>query len=163
MRALPRPVAIAKKRPRAGLHVLGALVAVLFFAGERNSAAALTTSEKAQVRDFVARGQLENVGRVRSLVARTDLTQEESVGALTDAFSGVPFDDGRSAFAKALVFGAASTPSRPLLTHATVKALLARADALYDKAGNVEQAKAGDAASRDRTRALSELASLYAF
>ena len=116
--------------------------------------AALTTSEKAQIRDFVAAGRLENVDRVRSLVARTDLTTEESVGALVDAVSPAPYTPERGLFLKQIVFGGASGPARAVLVQATVKALLARAESVYQRyVGGLDH----------EPRAISELLAIYAF
>lgn len=95
--------------------------------------AALTSSEKGQIKDFVAGARIEDAGKVRSLVARTDLAPEESTAALQAALTPVSFTEARGAFLKELVFGGASGPSRPVLALATVRALLARADALYSK------------------------------
>src|SRR5688500_3497887 len=84
-------------------------------AGEKESRAALTSSEKAQLRDFVASARIENAGRVRTLVARTDHTEAESIAALVEAVTPVPWTPERAAFVKEVVFGGASAPSRPLL------------------------------------------------
>lgn len=134
------------------LRVLVLGGALLF--GARTAEAALTPSEKAQVKDLVARGQLDNVGRVRSLVARTDLTQEESISAIVDAFSASPFDDKRYAFARELVFGGASAASRPLLALGTTKALIARAESVYQRyVGGLEH----------EPRAIAEVVAIYMF
>jgi hypothetical protein len=133
-------------------RVLAVGTALLFCAG--TAEAALTQSEKAQVKDLVARGQLDQVARVRALVARTDLTAEESISAIVDAFSAVPFDDKRYAFARELVFGGASTASRPLLAHGTTKALIARAEGIYQKyIGGLEH----------EPRAIAEVVGIYMF
>ena len=109
------------------------LALALAFGAARSADAALTSSERGQIRDFVARGQVENAARVRSLVARTDLTAEESIAAVTEALVPVPFVEQRAAFLRELVFGVASASSRPLLAQAVVRGLLARADAVYVK------------------------------
>ena len=111
------------------LALLGA-AAMLFAPPAR---AALTSSEKGQIKDFVAGARLEDAGKVRSLVARTDLANEESTAALSAALTPVAFTDARGVFLKELVFGGASGPSRPILALATVRALLARADTVYSK------------------------------
>lgn len=131
--------------------VLGALAALSFTAPAQ---AALTTSEKAQVRDFAAAAQLENAGRVRALVARTDLSEAESIAVLSEALEGLPFDTARGRFLKEIVFGPSSAPSRPLLALAAVRAVLARADAVHQKyVGGLDH----------EPKALGELAALYAF
>lgn len=116
--------------------------------------AALTSSEKAQIRDFTAAAQLENASRVRALVARTDLTEAESVTAMSEALEGVPLDTARARFLKEVVFGPSSAPSRPVLAHAAVRALLARADAVHQKyVGGLDH----------EPRAIAELSAIYAF
>ena len=111
------------------LAPVAALVTTTFSASDAH--AALTSSEKAQIRDFVAGGRAENAARVRALVARTDLTADESVSALAEAIAPVPFTDQRGIFLRELAFGTASASARPLLVHAVTKSLLARADAVY--------------------------------
>lgn len=92
------------------------------------ASAALTTSEKGTIKDAVAAAQPAQAARVRSLVARPDLTPEETEEALRGALEGVRYDEARSAFVRELAFGAASAASRPALTPPLVGALLARAD-----------------------------------
>jgi len=136
----------------AALLPLTALLGTTFTASDAH--AALTSSEKAQIRDFVAGGRAENAARVRALVARTDLTHEESVSALAEAIAPVPFTDQRGIFLRELAFGTASASARPLLAHAVTKSLLARADAVYQKyVGGLDH----------EPRAIAELVSIYAF
>src|SRR5262245_9475826 len=87
-----------------------------------DASATLSPSEKAQVRDFFASARTENAQRVRSLVARTDLAPEESIGVLREAVVVVPFTNERGAFLHELAFGASSASARPLLVHAVTKA-----------------------------------------
>jgi hypothetical protein len=116
--------------------------------------AALTSSEKGQIRDFVASARAENAVRVRSLVARTDLTAEESISALSEAVAPVPFTDQRAVFLRELAFGVSSASSRPLLAHAVTRAMLARADAVFLKyVGGLDH----------EPRAIGELVAIYAF
>lgn len=129
------------------------IVLVLMF-GARPAYAALTSSEKAQIRDFVAASRAENASRVRALVARTDLTNPESIEALVDAVAPVPFTEARAIFLRALAFGVSSASARPLLAHAVTRALLARADAVYQKYG---------AQLDHEPRAIAELFDVYAF
>ncbi len=130
------------------------LALALAFGAARSADAALTSSERGQIRDFVARGQVENAARVRSLVARTDLTAEESIAAVTEALVPVPFVEQRAAFLRELVFGVASASSRPLLAQAVVRGLLARADAVYVKyVGGLDH----------EVNAITELVAIYAF
>jgi hypothetical protein len=134
------------------LAALFVALEALFFASDAN--ATLTSSEKAQVKDHFAGGRLENVGRVRSLVARTDLTAEESTAVMVEAVSPVPFTDARALFLKDLAFGGASAASRPVLAQIVVKALLARADSVFQKyVGGLDH----------EPRAVAELVTIYAF
>jgi hypothetical protein len=122
--------------------------------GTSRADAALTSSERGQINDFVASAKAENAQRVRALVARTDLAPEESISVLTEAVSRVPFTEQRGAFLKELVFGGVSAPSRTILTLATVKALLARADAVYQRyVGGLDH----------EPRAIQELVAIYAW
>ena len=126
----------------------------LAFGAARSADAALTSSERGQIRDFVAKGQAENAARVRSLVARTDLTAEESIAAVTEALVPVPFIEQRAVFLRELVFGVASASSRPLLAQAVVRGLLARADVIFTKyVGGLDH----------ELNALAELAAIYTF
>lgn len=126
----------------------------LAFGAARPADAALTSSERGQIRDFVARGQPENAARVRSLVARTDLTAEESIAAITEALVPVPFSEQRAVFLRELVFGVASASSRPLLAQAVVRGLLARADVVFTKyVGGLDH----------EPGAIAELAAIYTF
>lgn len=111
----------------------GAAVIAAVFSIEHHAHAALTSSEKGQIRDFVSTAKTANAYKVRSLIARTDLTREESIEVLTASVTPVAFNDQRGSFLKELVFGGASAPSRPILVLATVKALLARADSVYQR------------------------------
>lgn len=133
---------------------LSFLVCASALATTSESRAALTSSEKAQLRDFVASARIENAGRVRTLVARTDHTEAESIAAFVDAVAPVPWSPERAAFVKEVVFGGASAASRPLLAVATTHALLARADSVHQKyAGGLDH----------EPRALSELFAIYSF
>ncbi len=130
------------------------LLGAVLLLGTSPANAALTSSERGQIRDFVASAKAENAQRVRALVARTDLSPEESIEVLTEAVSRVAFTEQRGVFLKELVFGGASAPSRPILTLATVKALLARADAVYQRyVGGLDH----------EPRAIQELVSIYAW
>jgi hypothetical protein len=139
---------------------LGAAVlfATTLFAGwalsPGEAAAALTSSEKGQIRDFVSSARAENAVRVRSLVARTDLTAEESISALSEAVAPVPFTDQRAVFLRELTFGLSSAASRPLLAHAVTRAMLLRADAVFQRyVGGLDH----------EPRAIAELIAIYAF
>jgi hypothetical protein len=133
-------------------RAFGASLAFLLWAG--SAAASLTSSEKGQIRDFVHTAHVESAGKVRSLVARTDLTAEESIGVLTEALAPVGYSDARGAFFKELVFGGASAASRPIVALATVKAMLARADAVYDRyVGGLDH----------EPKAIAELVGIYGF
>jgi hypothetical protein len=130
----------------------GAVALLLLSA--RPASAALTSSEKAQVKDYVARGRVENAARVRSMVARTDLSSEESIAAVTDALVPVTFDAARANFLREMLFGPASAGARPLLVQAITRGLLARADAVYQRyVGGLDH----------EPRAITELWGIYAF
>lgn len=136
---------------------LGASLVVtlmLLAGGARPAHATLTSSEKAQIRDFVAGARAENAARVRALVARTDLTAGESVAALSEAVAPVPYTDQRGVFLREMVFGVSSASSRPLLARAATRSLLARADAVYQRyVGGLDH----------EPRAVAELVAIYAF
>ncbi|AKU97999.1 hypothetical protein AKJ09_04663 [Labilithrix luteola] len=133
---------------------LASLATLALVFGSSTASATLTSSEKGQIKDFVASARTADAGRVRSLVARTDLAPEESVAVLSEALTQLAFTEQRAVFLRELVFGGASAPSRPLVAHVVVKSLLARADAIHQKY----------ALGLDREpRALAELTSIYAF
>jgi hypothetical protein len=116
--------------------------------------AALTDSEKAQIKGFVQQTQLTTVDRVRALVARPDLSLEESTGALADALVPVVFGDPSAAYLRELIFAGPSLSGRPVLVSVVTRALLARADALLAKyASDADQHPA----------ALAELVRIYTF
>jgi hypothetical protein len=136
------------------MRVRAALLGAAIFLGTNVANAALTSSEKGQIKDFVAGARVENAHKVRSLVARTDLTPEESTAALSDAVSPIVFNEQRGAFLKELAFAGASAPSRPVIVAAEVKALIARADALLQRyVGGLDH----------EPRAIQELVAIYAW
>lgn len=140
-------------KPRSALFVT-AMVLLGSATWPARAEAALTSSEKGQIRDFVASARANDAGRVRALVARTDLTAEESSSALEDAVAPVSFTEARAAFLREMVFGPASAASRPLLAQAATRAALGRADAVLQRyAGGLER----------EARAATELAAIYAF
>jgi hypothetical protein len=93
----------------------------------------LTPSEDVIVRQLVGTALTQNVARVRAIVARPDLTPDESAAAMSHALTPVAFTDSRVAFLQMLVFGAGSQASRSVLATAVTRGLLARADAIYDR------------------------------
>jgi hypothetical protein len=93
--------------------------------------AALTDSEKAVVRNFVNKGVLDTAPRVRSLVARPDLTPDEVSAALKPGLAETPFDEQHQRFVDALLFGAGSAASRSTLVPAVVDGLLARTGTVF--------------------------------
>lgn len=136
------------------MKLRGVVLGLSLFFATVPASATLSPSEKAQVRDFFAGARAENAQRVRALVARTDLAPEESIGVVRDAVTVVPFTVERGAFLRELAFGTSSASSRPLLVHAVTKALLARADAVYQKAGGGLEKDA---------RAIAELHLIYGY
>ena len=144
-------------RRRTRWALVCAAVVPLSFVAVSDVRASLTPSELAQLRDSMAVAQKPAgpvAAKVRSLVARPDLTDEESQQALMQATSPVPFTPARAALLKDVVFGGASVASRPLLAMAAVKAALARADSLLAKyAGSLDA----------EPEAMSELTRIYVF
>ena len=117
--------------------------------------AALTPSELAQLRDAVASAKGgPTSAKMCALVARPDLSDEESAQALAQAVAPVPFTPARATLLKDVVFGGASVASRPVIAMATVKALVARADVIL-----VKHAGALDT----QPDAMAELLRIYAF
>lgn len=106
---------------------LAALLAAstLFTVGAR---AALTVSETEDVRSFVA--SAAHADRVRALVARPDLSADESAAAMTSALVGTELDVRRAAYLGELIANGPSAASRPVLAAATVRGVLARAEAV---------------------------------
>lgn len=130
------------------------MVGATFLSSATAANAALTSSEKGQIKDFVGGARAEDAQKVRSLVARTDLTAEESAAALSEAIAPVAFTEQRGGFLRELAFGGTSAPSRPVLVLAEVKALVARADAIYQRyVGGLDH----------EPKAIAELASIYGF
>lgn len=93
--------------------------------------AELTEAEKAQVRSYVDGASLANVGRLRALVARPDLTEAQASDALAAALRPKPFTEATEAYLEALLFGPSSQASRSNVLPAVVSALLLRADAIF--------------------------------
>lgn len=137
---------------KSGPFLSAAMVLALSFTGS-SAHAALTSSEKGQIKDFINAAKVENVAKVRSLVARTDLTPEESSGALVEAIAPMAWSDAKGAFLKELVMGG-PTSTRPPLATAATKALLARADNVFQHEG--------DKLEKNRS-AVGELVALYAW
>ena len=95
--------------------------------------ASLTPSEEVVVRQYVAGAQTSNAARVRAVVARPDLSGDESAAAMTHALAPTAVTEARVAFLRELVFGAGSRASRSVLAAAVTRGLLARADAVFDR------------------------------
>jgi hypothetical protein len=134
------------------MRLVGALVGAAIFLAANVANASLTSSEKGQIKDFVAGARAENADKVRSLVARTDLTPEESSAVLAESVAPVPFTEARGIFLRELAFGGASAASRPIIVLAEVKALVARADAIYQRyVGGLDH----------EARAVQELVAIY--
>lgn len=113
--------------------------------------AALTATETQEVKAYVA--SETHADRLRALVARTDLSADESAAAMTAALDRAELDERRMAFLAEVVSGAPSAASRPVLAAAIVRGLLARADALY----------ALHPADLDRSAHLGDIGRAYAF
>ncbi len=114
-------------------RVLLPVVFVASLGAESPARAMLTPSEDLIVRQLVGTALTQNVARVRAIVARPDLTADESAAAMSHALAPAPFTDARVAFLHELAFGAGSQASRSVLVAAVTRGLLARADAIYDR------------------------------
>lgn len=97
--------------------------------------AALTDSEKAQIRDFYTRGDAVNAPRVRALLARPDLSPDEIRDAFIESAKRAPFDEKHEKFVRDLLFGPASQASRSELLAPVIEGLLARASAVVAAPG----------------------------
>ena len=107
--------------------------------------AALTDSEKGQVRSYIESGELGTVARLRALIARPDLSEREATDVLSAALRPRVFDDEVEAYLEALLFGPASHASRSTLMSSVVRALLSRADAVVvQQPGDPMRGDAGD-------------------
>jgi len=143
---------VADRRQVRGALGLGLLLLCLVVT--RPAKAALTSSEEAQIKGFVASAQADNAARVRALVARPDLSADEAADSLSQALTPVAWTEPRAAFFHEMLFGGSSAAARPALVSATVRAVLARADAVLAKnAADLDQ----------RPEAVSELLRLYGF
>jgi len=130
--------------------VVTALVALGGALAAHDARAALTASEEVVVRQYVQQGALANVSRVRAVVARPDLSADESADAMVHALAPTQVTDARVAFLRELVFGAGSQASRSVLALAVTRGLVARADEILNRA----TANADDAAELFRIYAL---------
>ena len=95
--------------------------------------AALTSSEQGQIVSYVAEGRVATAPRVRALIARPDLTIDESATALQAAIVPLVFQETRAAYLHEMLYGASSLPSRSIVAVAVTRALAARADAILSK------------------------------
>lgn len=141
--------------------VVGAGLLVLA-GSERPAIAALTSGETAQINQYVGTAQPPNAQRVRALIARPDLSAEESATALQIALGPLVFNDARTAFLRELVFGGASVPSRSILAVATVRGVLARANEILVKYNRPEELDAHPDSIAELTRIYAFLASAIA-
>jgi hypothetical protein len=132
-------------------RALWALATAVGLGSAADAHAALTTSETEQIRGYVTSST--HADRVRALVARPDLSADESAEAMTAALAGTTLDAPRMAFLGEVVQGGGSAASRPVLAVAVVRAVLARADALY----------ALHPADLQRSPALTDIARGYVF
>ena len=107
-----------------------------------------------QIASYVAEGHVATAERVRALVARPDLTSDESADALQGAVVPLTFTDVRAAYLHEMLYGPSSLPSRSVLAVAITRALTARADAVV---GRHEADLDQDVAS------IAEVARIFAF
>jgi hypothetical protein len=99
----------------------------------RPARATLTSSEQGQIVSYIGEGRLPTAARVRALVARPDLTADESAQALVTALSPLTFTDARAAYLHELLYGESSVTSRGVLVVAVTRALGARADGVLSR------------------------------
>jgi hypothetical protein len=120
-----------------GKIAVGAAAAAFWCSGSA-AWASLAPSELEQIRHEVA--TVQNVAHVRSLIARPDLTSDETAAAMAAAMSSTPVDADHQAYLHELVFGSASAAPRPIVAVAVVRGLLARADTLFARGADVARA-----------------------
>jgi hypothetical protein len=106
------------------------LAGVVLLASSGTGHATLTSSEQGQIASYLAEAKVGTAERVRALVARPDLTSDESAAALATAVVPLLFNDARAAYFHEMLYGAASLPSRSVVATAITRALAARADAV---------------------------------
>jgi hypothetical protein len=129
-----------------------AMAVVSVLAAGTPSRASLTPSESEQVRRGVTTAT--DLDRVRALVARPDLSSEEGAGVMSAALTTTPLDAAHASFLHDLVFSEPAASSRPVLVVATLRGVLARADAVLAQHGlDLDRSPA----------ALAELQRAYAF
>ncbi|HEY4014679.1 MAG TPA: hypothetical protein VGM06_15155 [Polyangiaceae bacterium] len=121
-----------------GKILVGVAAAALCCSGSE-ARASLAPSELEQVRHEVA--TVQNVAHVRALIARPDLTSEETAVAMASAMSSTPVDEAHAAYLHELVFGSASAAPRPIVAVAVVHGLLARANTLLDRGPDVARTR----------------------
>src|SRR5579884_487028 len=109
-------------------RILGCALAVAMTASAP-ARASLTSTETAELRGYLA--SESHADRVRALVARPDLSADESAAAMTAALAGASLDERRVAFLDEVIAGAPSAAARPVLARASVHAVLARVEAIY--------------------------------
>ncbi|MEO6418711.1 MAG: hypothetical protein ABIP39_04860, partial [Polyangiaceae bacterium] len=136
--------------------IVGAGFLALLAGSEGQAFASLTSGEVAQINQYVGTALPLNAQRVRALIARPDLSAEESATALQVALAPLVFNDARANFLRELVFGGASVPSRSILAVATVRGVLARANEVLVKYNKPEDLDA-------HPEAIAELTRIYAF
>ncbi|HEY2516486.1 MAG TPA: hypothetical protein VGI39_36700, partial [Polyangiaceae bacterium] len=115
---------------------------------------ALTSSEKGQIASYLGEARVATAERVRGLIARPDLTADESADALGGPLSLLAFQDARATYLHEMLYGTASAPSRSVVAVAIARGLVARADSvLAHHEADLDQ----DAAT------LTELTRIFAF
>lgn len=136
------------------LTVAACLLALLSSA---RADASLTDSEKGQIRSWIEHPSPEAASRLRALVARPDLTADESSEALGAALRDQPFVPARETLLGSLLFGPASRSSRASLVSPVSRALLTRAHAVMQRERSSPAAFVADPA------ALEELLRIHRF
>lgn len=133
-------------KPAAFATKLGAIAGMAFLLAATDASAALTDSERGQIRSFVEGGELSTVPRLRALVARPDLSEQEAASAMAAAIRTRSFDGDMERYLNALLFGPSSLASRSVVAPSVVRALLARADTVYSQAPGDPMREGGESA-----------------
>jgi hypothetical protein len=120
-----------RKKQRLNLFAISAALSCALVS--TSARASLTPAEINQVREYYAGAKPNDASQVRALVARPDLTAEESAAALSTAIGAVAFTPQRAAFLHSLIFAGASLPSRSVLALATTQGVLARSNDVMAK------------------------------
>jgi len=118
---------------RLAARLAAACVGALALLAPSLAGAALSSSEQGQLVSYVAEAHVATAPRVRALIARPDLTIDESAAALSSALAPLVFHDARASYVHELLYGQSSVPSRAVVAVALTRALAARADSILSR------------------------------